>query len=181
MKRTNIWKAALAAVSLWLILTAATFFRPPLLPVGAQDGVTLELVAQLRGSTYAVHVVGDYAYIGEGPRLVIVDISNPANPTEVGRTDLLPDIVEDVHVEGDYAYVADKGGGLRVISVADKANPTEVSHFNTGYAQGVHVVGDYAYVADDWQGLRVISVSDKANPAEVGFFDTPGAAYGVHL
>ena len=42
-----------------------------------QPEVTLELVAQLRGATYAVHAVGNYAFIGEGPRLVILDISMP--------------------------------------------------------------------------------------------------------
>ena len=182
MKRTNLWRVALIALSLWLMLIAIPFSGPPLLQAGAQDGVTLDLVAQLGGTTYAVHVVGDYAYVGEGPRLVILNISDPANPAEVGRTDVLPGVVHGVHVVGDYAYVAAINEGLRVISVADKANPTEVGFFDTpGYAMDVHVVGDYVYVADHWAGLRVISVSDKANPTEVGSFGTSGWAWGVHV
>ena len=82
MKGTNLLRVALAALSLWLILAVTSLSEPPPLPAGVQGNVTLELMGQLRGSTYAVHVVGDYAYIGEGPRLVIVDISDPANPTE---------------------------------------------------------------------------------------------------
>lgn len=159
MQRTNLRRVALAALSLWLMLAAISFSGPPLLLAGAEDGVTLELVAQLRGTTYAVHVIGDYAYIGEGPRLVILDISDPANPTEVGRTDVLRGVVWGLYIVGDYAYVAAGPDGLRVISVADKANPIEVGFLDTpGWAYGVHVVGDYAYVADEEGGLRVISV-----------------------
>jgi hypothetical protein len=164
MKRRHLWRVALAALSLSLMLAITPLSGPPLLPVNAQDGVTLELVAQLRGSTYAVHVVGDYAYIGEGPRLVIVDISDPANPTEVGRTDVLPSVVEDVHVVGDYAYVANDWKGLQIISISDKTNPTEVASFDTaGHAIGVHVVGDYAYVADEAGGLVILRIFGLRN------------------
>ena len=86
MKRTSSRRIALAALSLWLMLAAIPVSGPSLLPAGAQDGVTLELVAQLGGTTHAVYTVGDYAYIGEGPRLVIVDISDSASPTRQHRS-----------------------------------------------------------------------------------------------
>jgi hypothetical protein len=183
MKRSSLWKVALATLSLWLVLAAIPLSGTSLLPTSAQGGVTLELIAQLSGSIQAIHVVGDYAYIGEGPRLVILDISDPANPTEVGRTDELPGVVWGVHVVGVYAHVADADeGGLHVISVVDKSHPSEVGFFDTpGSARGVYVVEDYAYVADFDKGLRVISVADKANPIEVGFFDTGGLALSVHV
>jgi hypothetical protein len=83
-------------------------------------------------------------------------------------------------VAGNYAYVTDGSAGLRVISVADPAHPTEVGYCDTpGHAWGVAVIGDYAYVADDEAGLRVISVADPAHPSEVGYYDTPGWARGV--
>jgi hypothetical protein len=84
----------------------------------------------------------------------------------------------DVAVVGDYAYVVAETAGLRVISVADPAHPTEVGHCGTpGLAYGVAVSGDYAYVADWDSGLRVISVADPAHPVEVGNYAyVPGAA-----
>ena len=85
-----------------------------------------------------------------------------------------------IAVNGDYAYVADGYSGLRVISLADPAQPAEVGHYDTpGWAHGVAVNGSYAYVADYDSGLRVISVADPANPTEVGHYDTPGWACGV--
>ncbi|MHC1575700.1 MAG: hypothetical protein ACXQTY_07880 [Candidatus Methanogasteraceae archaeon] len=37
------------------------------------------------GVTCASAVAGDYAYIGQGQDLVVLDMNNPASPTELGR------------------------------------------------------------------------------------------------
>ena len=161
---------------------AGTAAVPPVSAQSAQaDEVQLELVAQIGGVVSAVFVEGNHAYVGVGPHLVILDISDPVNPTEVGRTNVLPSFVLDVQVAGDYAYVVDRwSSSLRVISVADKTKPMEVGYYDLpGDAQGVAVAGDYAYVANRWSGLRVISVADKTHPVEVGYYDTPGKAQGV--
>jgi len=85
-----------------------------------------------------------------------------------------------VAVRGDYAFVADWTSGLRVISVADPAHPTEVGHIDTpDSAAKVTVSGNYAYVVGMQAGLRVISVADPTHPVEVGSYDTPGIAVSV--
>jgi hypothetical protein len=73
----------------------------------AQGGSNVELVGQIGGAVYAVAVQGRYAYVGVGPRLVVVDVGDPARPVAVGRTGVLPGVVWDVAVSGTYAYVAD--------------------------------------------------------------------------
>ena len=101
----------------------------------------------------------------------------------VGRWDSLPDYFSfGVAAQGDYAYVADFAAGLRVISVADPAHPTEVGYYDTpGHADGVAVVGNLAYVSDGDSGLRVISVADPAHPTEVGHCGTLGYAREVDV
>ncbi len=47
------------------------------------DAENVEFVGQVGGRTNAVAVQGNYAYIGEGPRLTILDITDPALPTVV--------------------------------------------------------------------------------------------------
>ena len=54
----------------------------------------------------------------------------------------------DVAVVGNYAYVADDYGGLKIIDISSKTNPTLVGSIATSDAFGVAVVGNYAYVAD---------------------------------
>jgi hypothetical protein len=119
----------------------------------------LQLVGQISGATFAVAVQGNYAYIGVGPRLVVLNISNKASPVMVGQTNILPGFVEDVAVAGNYAYIAD-GSGLRVVNVANPNAPTEVGFIDTpGYAQSVTVSGNNAYIADQGSGLRIIDVA----------------------
>jgi len=92
----------------------------------AQSGQNVDYVGHLGGITEAVFVAGNYAYIGEGPRLTILDITTPTSPTVVGKSAPMPDIVRDVYVSGNYAYVADDYEGLRIVDISTPTSPTEV-------------------------------------------------------
>ncbi len=94
--------------------------------VFAERGI--ELLGQLGSLATAVAIQGNYAYVGVGPRLVILDLSTPNNPVAVGQTGLLPNTVADVFVAGAYAFVADAWAGLRIIDVADPTAPHEVGY-----------------------------------------------------
>jgi len=85
-------------------------------------------------------------------------------------------------VSGSYAYVADAGGGLRIIDISDPSSPFEVSHVNlTHYAHDVVISGSYAYIANGERGLRVINISDPLSPYQIGGCDTPDYAYSVDV
>jgi len=88
--------------------------------IGAQYAWNVELVGQTGGATYAVAVQGNYAYVGAGLRLVIIDVSTPSHPVMVSQTGVFPDIARGVAVAGSYAYVAGwaqwRAGGERVES-----------------------------------------------------------------
>jgi hypothetical protein len=190
--KARLFIVPILVVSLALSLTWAGAAQPPQPPaplrpmpgegpgVNAQLAQNVELVGQIGGSVYAVALQGNYAYIGVGPRLVILNVSDQAHPAFVGQTSVLPDIVQGVAVVGDYAYVATDWSGLRIVNVANPAAPTEIGAYDTpGRAEGMAVVGNYAYVADYDQGLRIINIVNPATPSEVGFYDTPGEAFGV--
>ncbi len=112
----------------------------------------------------------------------VAPAADSLNVRLIGRWDSLPDYMSfGVAAQGSYAYVADNGGGLRVISVADPAHPTEVGHCDIpgAHADGVAVVGDLVYVTDGDSGLLVISVTDPAHPSRVGRCATPAYAREV--
>ena len=152
----------------------------------------VELVGQVSGPASAVVVQSDYAYLSRevdspwpaGGELAIVNISDPAQPTVVGRTPVRPYSVSGLAVAGNFVYVANGGGDLRIINVANPLAPTEVGFYTTTLrsSSSVAVVGNYAYIADGENGLRVIDVSDPAAPTEVGYYDdTPEIAYDVFV
>ena len=141
---------------------------------------TLELLAQWGGTSYAVAVDGTTVYLGVGPRLLVLDAADPSAPVEIGRSAPMPNTVEDVVVRDGYAYVAAELYGLRVLSVADPANPVEVASLDTAdCAAAVFLAGDLAYVADRYEGLVIVSIANPADPRLLAALDTPGNAQDV--
>ena len=121
--------------------------------VAQQQAQNVELVGQIGGPVYAVALQGNYAYVGVGPRLVILNVSDVAHPVVVGQTDILPGVVEGVAVAGNTAYVADGSSGLRIVDVSNPAAPSEAGFYDTpGYAYGVAAAGNHAYVGDRGEG-----------------------------
>jgi len=108
--------------------------------------------------------------------LVIIDVSDPASPVQVGyvqdRTIL--NGARYVHKVGDYAYVAAAyADRLVVVDVSDPTAPTIVGSAGPDARlddpMKVVVVDNYAYVTS-WGSVRltVVDVSNPANPVIVG-------------
>lgn len=177
--------------------TAATDNYPPILlktsspvtPTGSfLSGMqvisqNVRFVDHIGGNIKAVAVQGNYAYVGEGPSLSILDVSAPSFPSVVGSTPPLPGIVQRIMVVGGYVYIADNLGGLRIVDVSNPEIPHEVGFYEMpGTAQAVAVAGDaaarYAYVANGNGTFRIIDVTNPATPSERGSCIT-GPADGV--
>jgi len=152
-----------AAFLLTLVLPARA------VPAASQTGMSFRMVGQIGGPTQAVAVQGNYAYVGVGLRLVVLDVSNPASMREVGATPPFPHFVEGVAISGTTAYVAAGGAGLRVVDISKLEQPVELGAFDTrGYSEGVAVAGTTVYLADGPYGLRVFDASNPRSPKEVG-------------
>jgi len=139
-------------------------------PIG---DVAMEIVGQIGGPVTAVAVRDGLAFVGIGPRLVAVDVSDPARPATIGQSEVLPAIVSDVALSGDLAFVAaGESGGLRVMDVADPRQPREVGWLDTpGSASAVAVVDRHVVIADGAAGyLRVVDAGDPARPREVAAY-----------
>lgn len=71
---------------------------------------------------------------------------------------------EDVFVAGNYAYCAMTEGGLQIVDISDKQNPSLVAEdYTPGSAKGIFVDNDYAYVAND-SNLIIYNVSTPSSP-----------------
>jgi hypothetical protein len=137
----------------------------------------------LPGSPLNLAVKDNLVYIAAfDAGLRIIDVSDPANPSQVGFFDTVEgtvfpifDLASDVAVSGDFAYVVDQTDGVRIINVSDPANPAEVGFFDndTSSFRQVTVIGDFVYLTE-FQGLRIIFVANPASPIEVGFLKLRG-------
>ncbi len=141
---------------------------------------SLELVGQIGGIGSGLAVQEPYAYVGVGPRLIVVDVSNPALPRPVGQSRPLSANVRRVVADGLYAFVAAAEGTLTVLDLSNPADPVIVASLHTpGSPQDLARASAYLYLAErprapgnqqESGGLLVIDVSDPKNPVEVGTF-----------
>lgn len=152
---------------------------PPATPtVTPQPEVNVELVGQIGGESKALAVQGQYTYLGVGPRLVVLDTSNPRAPRAVGQSDVLPGVVSGVVLINSRAYLAtarvgDGRGYLLVLSLADPSQPQLLGSLDLqSPALGLAVNQGYAYVASGTAGLRIIDVSDPEALRQVGLAAT---------
>jgi hypothetical protein len=131
-----------------------------------------------------VEVVGNYAYLVDQPlgtwtllcrvslvsKLRVIDVSNPAAPTQVSETDI--DFYTDIEAVEGVVYAADHDG-LELIDVSDPAAPVTVGVVPELWAWDIDVADGYVYAANygvedpstgERYGLEVNDVKDPANP-----------------
>lgn len=132
-----------------------------------------------------IRVQGDFCYVGSmAEGLIILDISNPSNPTFVSQ--LAPPIdfphvnntqpkvnARGMSLKDSLVYLCYDAGGVRVINCADPYNPVQIEEFanpvtfvpsNMPRAYNNIVVSDtLAYVAVDYCGLEVWNISDPTD------------------
>ncbi len=139
-----------------------------------------------------VKTYGSYAYlVNEVAPIQIIDLSDPADPVQVGELDVQPSVgnggSHNILVEGDYLYVVGgrSPGGLRIYDLADPVRPDSVGAIagadGRTYYHDVDIVGDVLYAAAIYdQGVDIIDISDKANPSLISNFIYSAVTMGAH-
>jgi len=114
------------------------------------------------GYAYVVGSGGGAGSTGAWQGIIILELSDPENPTEVSRWE--ETYIHDIYVKNDTAYACDiYNGSLFIIDVSDKTNPTTmVEHNYSNY--GCHAV----WVTDD---SKYAVTGDEENGGYVYIFD----------
>lgn len=121
--------------------------------VDISNPASLEIVAEYQTNpglrTQEVIVVGNllFSSAAEGARVVLLDISNPTEPTPIGGADfnLRPGGTQSDaysgNVNGGYAYFARQSGtgGVIIYDIKDPSNPTFVGDYNDSGGNGGYV------------------------------------------
>lgn len=111
--------------------------------------------------------------------LVIVDVTNPASPVQLGLI-ASGSFPSEPQFAGDVAIVG-SAQGVRTINVSDPANPTQIaflSDFSAGTGDAA-LEGHFLYRADNFAGVKVYDVSDPAMPVEIDRLSAYNGAYGL--
>lgn len=143
--------------------TPTTTTAPTDTPVTTSPSTTeeigFEMVNHNWGATNALVLVGDIAYMGMGPRLITLDISDPIAPQRLGEGPVLPGIINALVVRGGIAYVA---AGETLVTVDIFGNMSQIARFDLANTpKDMALRDDTLYLVGD-QYLAAIDVSGEA-------------------
>lgn len=97
------------------------------------------------------------AYIAGSWGLQIYNISNPANPVQIGSIGSQFFNPKDIQAIDDFVYVLSGGLGIVTIDVSDPASPYMVGQVDTpGWKTKMAILNGAAWVADGRSGLSVV-------------------------
>ena len=151
------------------------------LPAGGSETTygELELLGQYGGSAFAVAVQGDNAFVGQGPRFVVLDISKADQPVLLGQSELLPGVVQGIATRDDLAYVVHAYGGMAVFDVSSPQTPRLLSSLKKAGCNGITLEGSQALLACNPAGYLVVDISDPEHPAILGESEQKGAMVSI--
>jgi hypothetical protein len=134
-----------------------------------------------------IRVQGSYAYLirtGSTPDFLVFDITDPANPVQVGSLALAGNLL-DIFVAGSFAYVAsdDNVAELQIINITTPASPVSVGTYNDAGGENpraVFVAGTSAYLAmNGANDFVIVNVATPSSPSFVGGLVLAGTAFDV--
>ena len=122
----------------------------------------------------------------------IIDVSDPANPSKTGDNFAANEFVQisgvtvpleinGLYVENQLAYLACGWAGVKIVNVADPANPSLIVHFTLKgafgltYALDLYASGDNLWVSDLYNGIHVFNIKDSELPEALYAISLPGA------
>lgn len=134
---------------------------------------------------YVDSLGNEYALVGASLGMSIVDVSNPATPTEVLQVPGPDNLWKEIKVRGKYAYVTSEGGGgLQIINLSSLPNVGGVtSHSWTGDGaiagqlntiHALHIDQNFVYLygSNLFNGGAVVAdITDPWNPTYVGKYE----------
>lgn len=126
------------------------------------------------GALYDVNIHGKYAYFSTEDGLHIADVTNLANPVEVGFVSV-GDRAFASYVKGNFAYVAIGNSGFAIVDISNPKTPILKSTLKI-YGRAVSVTGkdNLIYVAAENGGLRIFDISIQTNPIEIAHYNSSG-------
>jgi hypothetical protein len=141
----------------------------------------LKLLGQYGGSAYAVAVQGDFAFLGQGPRMIVLDISQRSQPRQIGQSELMRGIVNGIALREKYAYVVASFEGLHVFDISQPAKPELVAKLDmeTPGCNSITLEGDKALLACNPAGFFIVDISNPSSPVPLGKLLMKGAVLSI--
>ena len=146
--------------------------------------MTLKWSERMQG--FDISKDGTKAYIAEDDGLKMLNISNPADPYQVGGYFYTDGIANNVTVskDGTKAYIADNSNGVVIVDISDMSEIALIEERNTediALSVDEKTLASVGYIIEGESHLTIFDVSDPAKPTKLGSYKIDDSTFGVEL
>lgn len=150
-----------------LIIFLAYFLTPTIIRANLASVSTqnIELFNIFGGGIGEMSISGDFGYVVEGLTISKFDLSDPANPTRIGRTGSMGDYVSSIAAYGDFVFITGNFG-FRLIDYSNPSLPSIVwSNYDFGWYASLYINSHNMYIVENSE-LVILDISSPASPFE---------------
>ncbi|MCF2144830.1 MAG: hypothetical protein K9W42_14125 [Candidatus Heimdallarchaeota archaeon] len=120
------------------------------------------------GECWGVAVKGGYAIIADLSSIIIVDISNIAEPNLVNAYPTIPMSSYSMTIEGAYVYLTDLLGGIVIMNTTDPTQLEVVGSFEIAEgAINVQAVNNTLFVTTYTKQFKILDITTPTEPIEL--------------
>ena len=125
--------------------------------------VEVQIIAQVGGEVTDIEINGTYAYLAVGPRLVVMDLSNPDILQVAAMSDLLPGLGKALAIEGGRLCWVSDSEDLLVFTLEDPTKPSLVGQYQIPQKADEVVLKDgiawVGFLNQESEGLRAYDLN----------------------
>lgn len=187
---SELTRSGAAVVGRELVLSVAAEGTPPLSYQWRWNGAPLTNSATVAGDNdpdlqfpaLTLTNSGNYTVVVSNAQgsvtSVVATVVVSATGTPVARGVFnTPGTANATAVLGNIGFIADGASGVRLVSLTNLDNPTDLGSFApTGSVFGICLQSNRLYLALGSNGVAILDLSLPEQPVQIGAFDTPGTA-----
>ncbi|RPI34359.1 MAG: hypothetical protein EHM70_03115 [Chloroflexota bacterium] len=140
----------------------------------------MSVLGQIGGMSLAMAKYGSHLLLGAGPRVLVIDTTDPTNPVQVSQTEPFNAFVNQLVIVQHYAYILLQDAHAHILDVQDPTDLQEVGSFDLGGSIWFsRIVGNRMYLIYPKGGLAIMDITDPLAPTRIGFYSADSAGFDV--
>jgi parallel beta-helix repeat protein len=155
-------------IKIFLVIIINSLFFSLYTP--AQD-ITIDPVTSFGGKASSIAIQGNYAYMGQGLSIRILDITNPQIAQDVaGMT--MSDEVLDISIQGSTLYTITSDNTLSILDISNPVNPEIIGscYVCTSHEGKIFLLNNIVFV-NSCSYMDLIDVSNPSSPVVLNLPD----------
>ena len=135
-------------------------------------------------SSGKITVLGDYAFIADGRKLWVFNITNPENPYNVGSCYIFGggEDITGIFIIENYLFISGRDGGLKVIDISNPEHPYITGGLQAGeLITSMYYLDNHLYTIAGYGQFNIFNLNNPKRPSLINSYSTVPVDWGLSV